>query len=98
MHKILKIIKRNGKIVDFDENKIIASITGSAEDICFPLIENDTQNLTNEVLEIIEKINSAEDIRTTSIYEVRSIIYCVLLKEGFKEIAKSYMNTESIFN
>lgn len=88
----MKIIKRNGSIYDLDVDKIKTSILNSANDINVLLTASDVKLLVNKVLSIINNIHKDDKLRITSAYELRGIVYYVLVNQGFKNVANAYMD------
>lgn len=89
----MKVRKRNGFIYDFEVNKIKTSILNSALNANISLTDSDVKSLINEILYIINNIHKNNQSRVTSAYELKGIVYCALVNEGFKDIATSYMDT-----
>lgn len=52
---MLYVVKRDGRRVQFDSTKITNAIKGSAEEIAFNLKESEAIELTQKVIEQIEK-------------------------------------------
>ena len=83
-----KIIKRDGREVDFDPEKITTAIlkafvaTGSAKG------EKDARELTCQV---VEEIQRSESIGVPSVEEVQDTVERVLIENGFVRTAKSYI-------
>lgn len=89
----MKVRKRNGFIYDFEVNKIKTSILNSASNANISLTDSNIKSLINEILYIINNIHKNNPSRVTSSYELKGIVYCALVNEGFKDIATSYMDT-----
>ena len=85
----MKIVKRTGKIEDFDLSKIKTSILNSSSDVNIPLNNSDIKLLIREIEITLKNIRKSEP---TTAYEVRGIVYHVLIKNGFVRIAKAYMS------
>lgn len=88
----MNIKKRNNKIDTFIPQKIKTSIINSAYDINYSLTDSDIKLILYNILKTLTDLNGNN--QDTSVYEVRGIIYCILIELGFKEVAISYMNTE----
>lgn len=86
----MQIIKRSGKVVDFDISKVKTSIETSASDINLSLTSSDMNILLDDFNKNLIKLRKEDGI--TSAYEVRGLIYDVLTKHSFNNICKSYMN------
>ena len=89
----MRVIKRNGSIYELDMDKIKTSILNSANDINISLTQSDVNLVVNEVFFILNTIHKNDKLRTTSTYELRGIVHYVLVKQGFKSVANSYMDT-----
>lgn len=86
------IIKRNLKKDTFTPDKIKTSIINSANDINFSLTNSDVNLILKKIISTLNELHSNNE--DTSVYEVRGVIYCVLIELGFKAVANSYMNTK----
>lgn len=89
----MKVRKRNGFIYDFEINKIKKSILNSACNANVSLTDSDIKFLINEILYIINNIHKDNSSSLTTAYELKGIVYCALVNEGFKDVATSYMDT-----
>ena len=82
------IIKRDGRKVPFNEEKISSAInkafiaSGSAKSMSV------AEELARQV---VDRINSDENIGTPTVEEVQDIVERVLLDNGFVNTAKSYI-------
>lgn len=86
----MNIIKKNGKVESFDLSKISTSIENSAEDISFMITDADLNLVVSQIKDIISSLS--RNTENTSTYEIRGIIYSVLLENKFTELCRSYMN------
>lgn len=86
----MKIIKRSGKIVDFEISKVKTSVETSASDINFSLTRSDINIILNDFNTKLKTLRQEDGI--TSAYEVRGLIYDVLTCRSFNQVCKSYMN------
>lgn len=89
----MKVRKRNGFINDFEVSKIETSILKPAYTINSSLTESDVKFLINEILYIINDVHKNNEGNMISAYELKGIVYCALVNEGFKEVAAAYMDT-----
>lgn len=91
----MKVRKRNGFIYDFEVEKIKRSLVNSANNANISLEEeeSDIKFLIGEILYILNNIHKNNTTRMTSAYELKGIVYCALVNEGFKELATAYMDT-----
>ena len=82
----MKIIKKDGRLQDFEINKISHSISSASDDIGQPLNEADVNNISENVETTIKKIRTDN----TSSYEVFAVVLDILRKEGFNPLANAY--------
>lgn len=86
----MKIIKKNGRIEDFDKNKLHTSIDNASRDIKeMSLNESDIRLLVEDVTKEILKIR--KDGSPSSSYEIIGVLTEVLMKDGFGAILKSFI-------
>lgn len=80
-----KVVKRNGTIVDYDENKIIIAVNKA----CKEVNENLTNYQKNKFLEKIEDI--LKDIKQISVEEIQDIVEKTLMDCGATSVARAYV-------
>ena len=86
----MKIIKKDGRIQDFDERKIQTSINNASKDLDeMALNESDIKVIASDVVNTLKKIRKDDN---TSSYEVIGVITDVLVKDGFDILLKSFIN------
>lgn len=85
----MKLMKKSGKIVDFNPSKIITSIENAADDIGINVTSSDIEILTQDIRNNLKLL--LRDENYSSSYEVRSLVIDTLIKNGYKNIAKSYI-------
>ena len=85
----MKIIKKDGRLEEFNINKIKTSIENAANDAGAFLNNSDLKILTSDVEKIILSIR--KDINVTSSYEVTGVIFTTLMKDGFVKVLKAYL-------
>lgn len=85
----MMVLKKNGKIEEFNITKIKTGIINSADDINFLLTEGDINMLLNQINKKLSEIRK-NDQNTTS-YEIRGVMYHILMDNNFEELTKSYM-------
>lgn len=88
----MKIIKKDGRLEEFNIGKIKTSIENAGRDSETILNESDIKILLEDIEKVLNLIKVNRD--TTSSYEVIGIILDTLRKDGFNNIAKSYVNFE----
>lgn len=88
----MKIIKKDGRLEEFNIGKIKTSIENAGRDSEVILNESDIKILLDDIKKVFTLI---EDNRTiTSSYEVIGIVLDILKKDGFNNILKAYINFE----
>lgn len=86
----MQIVKRNGKKEEYSLKKIETSISNSAHDIDYTLTESDLKMITGDIDKILNSLASSEGLIST--YEVRGVIYRILIDNKFMGLCRSYMN------
>lgn len=86
-NKILKIRKRDGRVVDFDQSKIINAILKAIK-----ATHSDNEAIAFKITDlVIEELNrkfSPDDI--PGVEDIQDIVIDSLKKKGYKKIAKAY--------
>lgn len=88
----MKIIKKDGRLEEFNIGKIKTSIENAGRDSETILNESDINILLEDIEKVLNLIKVNRD--TTSSYEIIGIILDVLRKDGFNNISKAYINFE----
>ncbi|MBI2148907.1 adenosylcobalamin-dependent ribonucleoside-diphosphate reductase [Candidatus Woesearchaeota archaeon] len=84
--KISKIVKRDGSVVNFDRNKIVAAIAKSA------LSVSEDPKIGNKLVDKIEKKAFKKyKGRLPTVENIQDIIEETLINEDYQKIAKSYI-------
>ena len=78
-----KVIKRDGREVDFDRNKIISVIQKSFK----ALDQSDTDGIAEKIADSLEAMN-----RTLDVEEIQNIIESKLMASRHKDVAKEFTN------
>ena len=86
--KISKVIKRDGRIVPFDKDRIENAIWKALNSVGVGTREM-AAKLANEVVKILEKEFGEEKI--PHVEEIQDIVEKVLVKNGLYEVAKAYI-------
>lgn len=89
----MRVIKKDGRIQSFDIIKIRSSILSASIDSNTIINEADLKVLSNSVLKSLKDLRGDDGI--TSTYEIFAIIIETLNKDGFKDIAISYLGYKS---
>lgn len=88
----MKIIKKDGRLEEFNIGKIKTSIENAGRDSETILNESDIKILLEDIEKVLNLIKVNRD--TTSSYEIIGIILDVLRKDGFNNISKAYISFE----
>lgn len=87
----MKIIKRDGRLVDFDDQKIYDALVKAKKQVSGELSPLDHEH----ILKIVEKIDSEIVERFNSnikIYEIQNIVEHILLENSEYALAEQYIN------
>lgn len=83
---IKKIVKRDGRVVDFDSNRIRDAVYKA-----FIAVElEDGKKAESISLEVVELLEERFDGRTPSVEDAQDLVIEVLKKEGFERVAREY--------
>ena len=89
----MKIIKRDGRLVDFDDQKIYdALVKAKREAVNYQALSPLDYD---RILEIVERVDSEIAERFTEnvkIYEIQNVVEHILLEKNEYELAESYIN------
>lgn len=86
---MIKVIKKDGRIEDFNDSKVMRSITNSADRVKIQFNKSDLDTICMDVEKKIKEIR--KDGSPTSTYEVRSLVVELLIDIGFSKVANSYV-------
>lgn len=84
---MIRIIKKDGTLEDFDEQKIVNACDKAARRAMFEFSENDYSVILNDVWQKIEELY--DDDSNIEIYDMHNIVESVL-EEDFPVVAKMY--------
>ena len=86
----MKLIKKDGRIQEFEIDKIYTSIENASRAITdSSLNESDLKIIVNDIKGRINKVR--KDETPTSSYEVIGVITNVLKENGFTEVLKAFI-------
>lgn len=87
-----KVVKRDGKIVEFNSEKITNAIEKAAN-ATKEFDRSTAQNLTEKVIELTQELveRKRENLKAASIEEIQDIVEYILLSSDYIKTAKSYM-------
>lgn len=86
----MKVVKRSGYSDELSLDKVKTSIMNSADDINYTLTESDLNVILTVFKELLDMV--ARDTNATSVYELRGLILESLTRNGFSQVAKSYID------
>lgn len=87
-----KVVKRDGKIVEFNSEKITNAIEKAAQ-VTKEFDHMTAKSLTQKVVELTQELvqRKRENLKAASIEEIQDIVEQILLSSDYKKTAKSYM-------
>ncbi|MBE6053515.1 MAG: hypothetical protein E7212_06310 [Clostridium sartagoforme] len=85
----MKIIKKDGRLEEFNISKIKTSIENAAKDTGSFLNESDLKVIAEDIENTLLEVR--KDSCNTSSYEVTGVIFSVLTRDGFNSVLKSYI-------
>lgn len=86
----MKLIKKDGRIEEFKEEKLFTSIKNAANDVGESALNHSDINLV--VSDVVTKIKEIrQDNSNTSSFEIIGVIQQVLYTNGFINILKEYI-------
>lgn len=91
---MLKVVKRDGRIVDFDPDRIKTSVANSARDSEIQITEKELKLIANAVEKTISKVRGESGI--TSTYEIRGVVVRALKDMGYRNIAKDFYDHSKV--
>ena len=84
----MKVTKRNGNVVLFDDEKIVKAILKASAEVREEEVSN---NIARSVAdEVFTKLTAGGDIISTA--EVRDCVYEILIERGYPVTAQHYMD------
>ena len=86
----MKIIKKDGRLQDYDEKKIGTSIENASTDVLgISLNESDIRIVVKDVSNKLRRIREGDSLSST--YEIVGVLIEVLIESGFKAIVKPFI-------
>ena len=89
---MLKVIKRDGRVIDFNEDNIKTSIANSASDSGIQITKKELDLIAHAVEKTIIKMRGVDGV--TSTFEIRNVIVRELNEFGYKAIAGDFERQE----
>ncbi|WP_459128802.1 ATP cone domain-containing protein [Guggenheimella bovis] len=84
----MKLLKKDGRIQDYDVKKLETSLLLTADDIQFPLSQKEAELLGKKVTEILTSLRGEDGL--TSSFEVRGVTVEVLLENKYKDLSRHF--------
>jgi ribonucleoside-diphosphate reductase alpha chain len=85
--RVSKITKRDGRTVDFDENKIAAAILKALK-----AVEREDEKLARKLSEeVVRLLNERFEDKIPSVENVQDLVEEVLIRKGYADVAKAYI-------
>lgn len=86
------VVKRDGKLVEFNSEKITNAIEKAAS-VTKEFDRSTAKNLTEKVIELTQQLveKKSENLKAASIEEIQDIVEYILLSSDYKKTAKSYV-------
>ena len=85
----MKIIKKDGRLQEFDKRKIFTSLYNASKDIDKVILnESDIKILVEDICNKLKRIRT--DGSPSSSYEIRGVIIDILNKDGFTLLARAF--------
>lgn len=91
---MLKVVKRDGRIIDFQSSNVMTSVANSARDSQIQLTEKELILIAKAVEKTIKEVRGEDGV--TSTYEIRGVVVRALKEMGYKNIAKDFYEGEKI--
>ncbi len=91
---MLKVVKRDGRIVDFDPDRIMTSVANSARDSEIQVTEKELKLIAHAVEKTVTKVRGENGI--TSTYEIRGVVVRALKDMGYRNIAKDFYDYSKV--
>lgn len=87
-----KIVKRDGRIVEFNSEKITNAIEKAAK-VTKEFDSGIAKSLTEKVIQVTQELvkKKADNLKASSVEEIQDIVEQVLLASDYKKTAKSYI-------
>jgi|LSQX01.3.fsa_nt_gb transcriptional regulator NrdR family protein len=91
---MLRVVKRDGRIIDFKKSNVMTSVANSARDSNIQLTEKELELIAKSVEKTIKEVRGEDGV--TSTYEIRGVVVRALKEMGYKNVAKDFYEGEKI--
>lgn len=86
----MKVIKKDGRIQEFNKEKIYTSIYNASKNSSSGILnESDAKIIIEDIDKKLKSIRKDDEL--TSIYEIIGVIVSILKEDGFTELLKTYL-------
>lgn len=85
---VLKVVKRDGREVDFDSKKIAVAIQKVIDELSFDMKEGRVLELTSKAVDSIEESKNEK----ITVEEIQDTVVNVLAEYGYKSLSEAYTN------
>ena len=86
----MKVIKKDGRIQEFNKDKIYISIYNASRNSSSGILnESDAKIVIEDIDKKLKSIRKDDEL--TSIYEIIGVIVSILKEDGFTELLKTYL-------
>lgn len=82
----MKVVKRDGRLTEFDSMKIISAIKKAAEDINYIISEETIEKLIQSIVKKIDELNK----QSITVEQLQNLVEDVLTDNGYREIKNVY--------
>lgn len=83
-----KIVKRNGQIVDFNPEKIVAAVERAFLEVKDDRMSDEARSVTNQV---VRYLAMGETDKTPTVEYVQDLVERAMMERGFYDVAKAYI-------
>ena len=85
----MKVVKKDGRLQELDQDKIEVSILNSTRDEKALLNESDAKIIAEDVVSCIKEFRGEE--YNTSSYEITGVVISIWARDGFDDVISSYV-------
>ena len=85
----MKVVKKDGRLQELDQDKIEVSILNSTRDEKALLNESDAKIIAEDVVSCIKEFRGEE--YNTSSYEITGVVISILARDVFDDVISSYV-------
>ncbi len=90
---MLQVYKRDGRLEDFNHEKLLTSLINTGRDMQFTLNQRETELMIQDVENAIVSLRGKNGI--TSTYEIAAILMNILRSVGYSKLAYTYYQNRS---